>query len=167
MNALWILASSVADTASHCFCPDPTWMLQSSLWLFYPVLWLLGWPRTAVPEWDLLLIVISKSVSLVPYREMLLCFCSFLLHMVMKGERFPWATPHGTRCLSTYLCMSASLFFTPSAECTLQHVLGSCLYFHNCILLVPKIINYQHVLFPFSQFQTSSQFTASVLTVNP
>lgn len=111
--------------------------------------------------------VMSKSVSVVPHREMLLCFCSFLLYLVMKGERSPRATPLGTQCLSTYLCTSASLFFTPSAEHTLQHILGSCLSFHNCILLVPKTINYQHVLFPFSQFQPSSQFTASVLAVNP
>lgn len=166
MNALWILASSVADAASHCFCPDPTWLSQSSL---YPVLWLLGWSRTSLfcQRGFFCFILMSKSVSLVPYREMLLCFCSFLLYMVMKGERFPWATPHGTQHLSTYPCMSASLFFTSSAEHTLQCILGSCLSFHSCILLMPKIMNYQHVLFPFSQFQMSSQFTASVLTVNP
>lgn len=74
--------------------------------------------------------VMSKSVSLVPYREMLLWFCRSVLYMVMKGERFPWATPHGTQCLSTYLCMSASLVFTLSAG---ENTLFSMSWDHACI----------------------------------
>lgn len=122
---------------------------------------------TVLPERNLLLYCHEQIQFLSCHTEKRYCFSSSLPYLMMKGERPPWETAHSPQLPGAYLCISASLYFTSSAGHAFQCILESLLSFHNCILLVPKIINYQCALFPFSQFQMSSQFTAPVLAVNP
>lgn len=72
-------------------------------------------------------IVMSKSVFLVPYREMLLCFCSFLLYMVMeRGSlgRLPMALS-----ISAPICTCQCLCFSPP----LLNTLSSASWDHACL----------------------------------
>lgn len=70
---------------------------------------------TVLSERNLLLYCHEQIQFLSCHTEKRYCFGSSLLYLMMKGERPTWETAHSPQHPSTYLCTSASLYFTSSA----------------------------------------------------